>query len=169
MSRLHISHHSETLLVLRQDFDGGDLVGGGWGILTLAVGWVLMLLTGSWGWLILGIVLGLVGFNIVTAIAPSSGYRCYRFDQATNCLNIQERSAAEQVQRDEIISLSHIHTAQIADRESRDWKGVVTSKRQVLTLVTNDRTLDLAFEARDTPQEELAILAKDINRFLDAS
>ncbi len=169
MSRLHISHHSETLLVLKQDFDGGDLVVAGWVIFTLAVGWVLMLLTGHWGWLMLGVILGIVGFNIVTAITPSSGYRCYRFDRAANCLNIQEIYHSEQIDHEETYALNHIETARVELHKYRDWKGILSSESQALTLVISDRTINLEFVSHHASRDHLETLANVINRFLDES
>ena len=169
MSRLQISQQTSDTLVLRQEFEAGEVVGCAWVGITLVVVLLLMIVTRNWIWLIPGIIVGITGSKIATANTPSPGYRLYRFDRINNCLNIQEHNNSGRVEHDEMIPLSHIKAAQVEQRESRDYKGVVLSSKRVLSLSVNDRTRYLTSEDKETTQEHLAALENAINLFLNDS
>ncbi|MGD1907110.1 MAG: hypothetical protein ACFB0C_14090 [Leptolyngbyaceae cyanobacterium] len=164
MSRLKISQQTNDALVLRQEFEAGELEGCAWVGITLIVTVVMMVITGHWGWLMVGVIVGITGSNIAAANTPSPGYRLYQF--AYSCLTIQECNPSGRVEHEQTILLSQIQAAQVEQKEYRDWKGVIVSEKRVLSLLVGDRTLHLTSEG-DTSLEDLATLANAINDFLN--
>jgi len=167
MSRLKISQKSADYLTLRSEFDAGEVVGCGLVCVALVVTGLLVAITGTWTWLIPGIIFGMVGSKVAAAVTPSPGAKLYHFDRVNRCLRIQEVNRSGQVCRDETYPLSQVGEAQVQKWESQEIYKSALSGRMVLTLPVAHREIRLEDEYGDTTREDLAALADAINSFLN--